>query len=168
MVTPWKIIAASLIIFAAGVVTGGLTLALGSRFVDRGEWRARSAPPGSPERMEAQQRDLLRRMERQLSLNPEQRDLALGILSESHENLHRAWQGVHPATQQEYRKMRARLRDILNPEQQRKFDESFKTRPKAHPDRGFRDGPRRGPVSGPEQGDVGPDGPPRHSNADGR
>lgn len=148
MVNPWKIIAASLVIFAAGVVTGGLTVTLGARLMERGEFRARSAPPGSAERLESQQRELLRRMERQLDLSPDQREQARGILKDSQEDLRRAWENVHPVTQQQLRQTRARLREVLNPEQQQKFDESFKARDKGlrdkgSPDRMHRETPRR-------------------------
>ena len=144
MVNAWKIILASLVIFATGVVTGGITVTLGKRLAEKREQAPqKSMAPWSSERMEQQQRDLMRRMDRHFSLSPEQRDQIRGILQESHQRIQSAWEDVAPVAQDELKRMRTRLREALTPAQRQRFDETFKSRPLSPQERLYRESARR-------------------------
>ena len=120
----WKPILAALVIFAAGVVTGGLTVGLrrqpaGPRWAAPGQGVPR---PWLTQRLAGQQGDLFRRMERQLALTPEQRQRLETIVRESQERIRTLADDLAPKTREELRRMRARIREELTPEQRRKFE----------------------------------------------
>jgi len=128
-VNTWKPILAALVIFAAGVVTGGLTVKLrrvptppqpGQRFSD--------ARPGPAQRWEGQIRDLSKRMEKHLDLTPEQRDRVEFVVRDTQKRMKSILDEVAPRTRDEFRQMRQRIRDELTPEQRRKFEDLFKER----------------------------------------
>jgi len=132
----WKPILAALVIFAAGVVTGALTL-------DLKQASSKPAPGQRPEaarkpyisgRWEVQLRDVLRRVEEKLDLTPDQRENVAAIVRETQGRMKTLWEDVAPKTREEMRKMRERIREELSPEQRRKFEEIFKQRPeRPHP-----------------------------------
>lgn len=127
----WKPIAAALVIFAAGVVTGGLTVKLRS---PAGQPRAaladRTRSPGL-QRAESQLRDLSRRMSDRLELSPVQRERIETIVRESQKRMRTLWEETAPKTREEFRRMRERIRAELTPDQRGKFEELFKQRKRA-------------------------------------
>lgn len=125
----WKPILAALVIFAAGVVTGGLTVKLrrlptppqpGQRVSDARPWPA--------QRWDGQIRDLSKRMEKHLDLTPEQRDRVESIVRDTQKRMKSILDEVAPGTRDEFRQMRQRIREELTPEQRKKFEELFKER----------------------------------------
>ena len=141
----WKPILAALVIFAAGVVTGGLTVGLRRQPV--GPRWATSSPdlprPWLTQRLAAQQGDLFRRMEKHLELTPEQRQRLEAIVRESQERIRALADDLAPQTRGELRRMREKIREELTPEQRRKFEKL---------DEGLRQregGPKRGERSPP-------------------
>jgi len=116
----WKVIFAVLIIYAAGAVTGALTV------------RWHSPPPtparqfngdAPPLRWWAQQRgDYLKRLDRDLNLTPDQHQHIEGILRESQQNMRELWDSVAPRAHQEFRHTRERILSELTPEQKKKFE----------------------------------------------
>ena len=141
----WKPILAALVIFAAGVVTGGLTVGLrrppaGPRWATSGQDVPR---PWLTQRLAGQQGDLFRRMERQLDLTPEQRQRIEAIVKESQERIRTLAEDLAPQTRGELRRMREKIREELTPEQRRKFeklDEGLRQR-EGLPRRGERPSP---------------------------
>ncbi len=119
----WKVIAAALVIFAAGVVTGGLTVRLKLR-----ELPPTSTSPGTFGSLR-QRGDLLDRLQRQLYLTPVQRERIDQILHENHDRMKQLWDSIAPQAQEEHRRVQERIRAELTPEQQKGFEEIMKRRP---------------------------------------
>jgi Spy/CpxP family protein refolding chaperone len=121
-VNTWKPIFAALVIFAAGVVTGGLTTRLGL------PPKSTAAPGPPPGGFRGVRNELVDRMQRELYLTVEQRERIERTLRESHERTRNLWETIAPQAQAEQRRVREEIRAELNPEQQAKFDASFKLR----------------------------------------
>lgn len=123
----WKVIVATLVIFIAGVVTGGLLAVYSGRsFVVRPQ---RPAPPNRPAPTQSPgilRVEFLRRLQRELDLTAGQRERIDQILKESQEHIRKIEEPVLPAVRDEMRRTREAFRDELTPEQRVKFDESFK------------------------------------------
>ena len=119
----WKPIVAALVIFAAGVVTGGLTV----RFASPARTVTKPEPPW-PLNIRGARGALLERMQRELYLSPEQRQRIDQVLRESQDRTRQLWESIAPQAHAEQKRVRERIREELNPEQRTKFDESFKVR----------------------------------------
>ena len=122
----WKPILAALVIFAAGVVTGGLTIQLREPRpapvpVEKTPVRKVPAMP-----REAQLRELSRRMQAELDLAPEQRDRIEAIIHDSQERMKTVRDEVGKKIGEEFREMRLKIRGELTPEQRKKFTEIMK------------------------------------------
>jgi Spy/CpxP family protein refolding chaperone len=126
VVNAWKPILAALVIFAAGVVTGGLTVQI--RQPRPATDPAGNAPirkvPAMPR--EAQLRELSRRMQAELDLAPEQRDRIEAIVRDSQERMKSVRDEVGKKIGEEFREMRQKIRGELTPDQRRKFAEIMK------------------------------------------
>jgi Spy/CpxP family protein refolding chaperone len=122
-VNTWKPILAALVIFAAGVVTGGLTARLGL------PTKTAATPGPPPGGFRGVRNELVDRMQRELYLTTGQREKIEKTLRESHERTRKLWETIAPQAQAEQKHVREEIRGILAPEQQAKFDESFKIRP---------------------------------------
>ena len=112
----WKPILAALVIFAAGVVTGGLTVNLRKQ---------PARPKGTvvakkPVAMLRELRELSRRMQAELDLTPEQRERIEAIIHDSQERVKTLRDEIG---QKEFREMRQKIRSELTPEQRKKFAE---------------------------------------------
>jgi hypothetical protein len=123
-VNAWKPILAALVIFAAGVVTGGLTVKL--RQPSRMPHRVTPAKPVSPLPRETQLRELSRRLQKELDLTPEQRERVEAIIHDSQERMKAFWDLVGPKVREEFREMRQRIRGELAAGQRKKFEEIMK------------------------------------------
>lgn len=122
----WKVILATMVIFAAGVVTGGL---LSLQLQHSGsETRQRvSAPRSSQTNSPGRQRlEFLRRAQRELNLNADQRERVDKVLKESQERTRKLMEPVSPMLKQELERTKIEFREVLNPKQQKKFDELLK------------------------------------------
>jgi len=145
-VKPWKVILATLVIFVAGMVTGGLAT---KRL--QPEPAATKAPPS------LQRFDLLRRMEKRLDLSPPQQERIEQIVRESQERTKKAWEQVRPLIRDEFLRVQERIREELTPAQQMKFEklltESREHRPSGRgdrkPDETRERSSRRLPTNGP-------------------
>jgi len=136
VVNAWKPILAALVIFAAGVVTGGLT------FQVRQPRPAPNNPGGNApgKKMpamprEAQLRELSRRMQAELNLAPEQRNSIETIVRDSQERMKAVRDEVGKKVGEEFREMLHKIRSELTPDQRKKFAEIMKQ----HDDRDKRD-----------------------------
>jgi hypothetical protein len=121
VVKVWKVILAALVIFAAGVVTGGLTV----RLKVQEPAPAANAPGLGPLR---QRGELLDRMQRQLYLSAAQREHIEKILRESHDRMKQIWDSIAPQAQEERRRVNDLIRAELQPEQKKRFEEMLKSR----------------------------------------
>jgi len=132
-VSPWKVILATMVIFACGVVTGGLLMK--TELPQAGISQALTPRPGNstnlpPPLGQFQRPELLRRMERQLDLTSSQRDDITKIMRSSQERTRPLWDQISPQLKQEMKDVRLEIRNVLTPEQQKKFDELLKARPR--------------------------------------
>ena len=122
--TTWKPILAALMIFAAGVVTGGLTVKV------RQAPFAHSAGAQTKRQVllprEGQLRDLSRRMQNQLDLTPDQRERIEAIIRESQARMKSLRDQIGQKTSEEARDMRQRIRDELTSEQRHRFAQIMK------------------------------------------
>ena len=118
----WRLILATMVIFGTGVVTGGLLVrhALPARPGRGLRVQANPRPTPTPGALKL---DLLRRMQRELDLTPQQHDRIDHILSESQERAQHIMEPVKPLLAEELRRARQRFRDELTPEQRTRFDE---------------------------------------------
>ena len=148
---PWKVILATLVIFAAGMVTGGLAMK-----------RLQPLPTTTKVPPSLQRVELLRRMAKRLDLTPSQQERIEQIVRESQERTKKAWEQIRPMIHDEFQRVQDRIRDELSPEQEKKFEklltESRDRRRKDNPSgRGDRNKPdetrerssRREPTNGP-------------------
>ena len=107
----WKVILATIVIFAAGALTGAIVV--------RHSAHARQGPGGI--RLE-----FLRRMARDLDLTAEQRERIDKILKESQEQTRRIMEPVAPSLNAELQRTKEEFRKVLTPEQQARFDQLLK------------------------------------------
>jgi len=126
-VNNWKVILATMVIFGAGVVTGGLLV----RHVERGSHQrpqragaaVRPAPPASAGVMRL---EFLRRMERELDLTPAQREPINRILKEAQDRTKKIMDTVEPQRREEFRRTIESFRAVLTPAQQKRLDTLIK------------------------------------------
>jgi Spy/CpxP family protein refolding chaperone len=134
----WKIIPAVMIIFGAGVLTGGLLV----NYVDQGHrengrfpfWRATpraqmsdptQASPGElnrPRTPEMWRKDFLGHLDEKLKLTPEQHADISRIIAEGQEQNREIWTNIAPRMHQEMELVQQRIREELTPEQQKQFE----------------------------------------------
>ena len=124
----WKVILATLVIFGAGVMTGGLlvTYAVHTNLVPPPKPAPLAQPGTNPWLQRA--RELLRRMDRELNLTPEQHQRIEKLITESAERTRTLWKPIAPQMNKEMQKLHRDIRDELTPEQRPKFDEFPKAR----------------------------------------
>jgi len=110
-VKSWKVILATLVIFGAGVVTGGLAV--------------KRVQVSSPERPGSihQRAEFMRRMEKRIVLTPVQREQIEAILSEGQERTKKLWEQIGPKMKEEFQRTSNRIREELTPEQKIRFEE---------------------------------------------
>jgi hypothetical protein len=146
-VNSWKVILATLVIFGAGVVTGGLLVNYAIRSnggINPATGIAAANQQQRPAQMPAltpwqlRNRDLVHKMDRALDLTPEQRDHITKIIADSQDRTKALWKPIAPQMNRELQRVHAQIRDELTPDQQKKFDEIMRPH-----------GPKRGDDSFP-------------------
>lgn len=132
----WKVILATIVIFAAGAFAGGM-------FVQsRAPERKPVEPPIPP--ILAQQR-FQQKLKKELELAGEVTNRIDKIFAESNARIKIIWDLLNPEMQKELKEVRDNIRAELTPEQREKFEQLLKHR---------YDGPRRGPRGGSSQTNV--------------
>jgi Spy/CpxP family protein refolding chaperone len=132
-VNPWKVILATMVIFACGIFTGV--------FVTRMQPVAAAVSPvvlpapqpqnGSTNKMklpafaqlQPQRPEFLRRLDQQLNLTPEQHDEIAKIMKTSQDRTAPLWEKIAPQMTDELKRVRQEIRQVLTPEQRKKFAE---------------------------------------------
>lgn len=144
----WKIIFATLIIFATGLVVGGL-LVDKTGVATPSITRSGNQPTerGGPFRPQSSLQLLLYRMDHELALTPEQHDQIQTIIQASQKRADELWKPVAQAVNKETQDACDQIRVVLTPEQRAKFDAL--PRGGRGPEFGERGGWRRGPIGPP-------------------
>lgn len=123
---PWKVIFATLVIFGAGLVVGGL---VGNRTARIDATAAKPVNVQASNPSQNRLRELLRRMDRELELTPEQHAHIEKIIATSQERTQKLWSPIAQEMHHETQKVCEEIRDELTPEQKTKFDTFSKMRP---------------------------------------
>jgi Spy/CpxP family protein refolding chaperone len=149
-VNSWKVILATMVIFATGVVTGGLLVRHAGPGRDRrpahtgGAARTSQTSPAGAMRL-----DFLRQMEGELGLTPEQREPIDHILKEGQERMKKLMDTVEPRRREEYKRTLEEFRTVLTPEQRQRFDTVLKQQQQRSRDQRKAAPPREHPLSPP-------------------
>ncbi len=114
----WKAILAALVIFFAGAVTGSLAVKL-----LQNQPRVQSNRPDRPDPGLNRRRDYLSRLDRELELTPVQHQRIEKILSDSQDRMRKLWLTIDPKAKEDIKVTHERIREVLTPEQQRRFEE---------------------------------------------
>lgn len=142
--SPWKVILATLVIFCSGLATGALMVKSFTRS-DRHRTAVNnpSASPNASAPAQQQQKDFLRRIDRELKLTSEQYQRIEKILKESQERTKHIREKIAPELKDEVKKVREQMRLELSPDQQTRFDEVIKVKPVKKADKGDDSGEER-------------------------
>lgn len=125
----WKVILATIVIFGAGVITGGL-------LVNHVAHPAHPFsiysphPPKQPiyDTMPEQLRpeflttNFVKQLDDNLNLSPKQKEQIRKIIAQAQQNTHDLWKLVAPQFQLVFRGTRQQIRDVLTPEQKKEFE----------------------------------------------
>jgi hypothetical protein len=134
----WKVIPAVLVIFGAGVLTGGLLV----NYVDiehrnqfhfsveqenrrpqmGGQGQSRPGDLSRPRSPEMWRKDFLEHLDETLKLTPEQHAAISKIIAEGQERNREIWTNVVPKMRQEMELVHQRIRAELTSEQQKEFE----------------------------------------------
>lgn len=143
MVNTWKIVLATVVIFGAGVITGGLLVTHSDRAKLRQlRTRVAAAQPAQwtpplrefPRRaekdlqlsLEQRRMEFLLSVTRELRLSPEQRGRIEHLVRESQERTRKLWEQVGPQMRKELAEVKERIREELTPDQRKRFEELMK------------------------------------------
>jgi hypothetical protein len=138
----WKVILAAVVIFGAGVLTGGLLVNyvdhsplqnlrlpfVGTRLRSQMGGHDQSRPeefprPRSPEIL---RKEFIERFDNALKLTPAQHDAIQKIIADGQEQNRQIWTNVAPRMRQEMEQVHQRIRAELTPDQQKQFEELLK------------------------------------------
>jgi len=128
----WKIILAAVVIFAAGVLTGGLLV----NHVSRAH-PGNHHPPREPEdfipRPELLKTNFVQRLDKAVHLTPEQSNEIEKIIAEGQQRNRELWKEVAPQFHPIFQEVHRRIREVLSPAQQKQFEELLKHTPHRPP-----------------------------------
>ncbi len=124
----WSVVIAVMLIFGAGVVTGGLLVR--TRVVQH-ENETAPAPAASrstaPTPNVAPGRQMfVQRVRSELDLSPEQSAKVDELMAESQKRIAKIYEPVTPQAREETRRVRQEILALLTPQQKRKFNQSVK------------------------------------------
>jgi len=140
----WKIILAIVVIFGAGVLTGGLLVNYAeppqSRDVQRQSDEGTSQPQTNgrnhdqsrpqdlprPRPPEMLGRQFVQQLDKALRLTPEQHAAIAKIVADGQERNHEIWTNVAPQMHKVLQDVRQQIREQLTPEQRKQFEELLK------------------------------------------
>ena len=143
----WKVILATLVIFVAGIVTGGLLLNYTNNPAHRARKQVQSENPRksqTPAQMAPNaareirvplppnillRKDFLERMNRELKLSPEQHERIEKIIGEGQDRIKDHCKRIEPEVKAELAETREKISAELTPAQQCLFTELLKQRP---------------------------------------
>jgi Spy/CpxP family protein refolding chaperone len=131
----WKVVIAVMLIFGAGVITGGLLVR--ARVVQETPVAApqvfgtptAAAPNPTPANVAAPGRQVfIQRVRNELDLTPDQSAQVDQIMRDSHKRMQKLYEPLQPEAREETRRVRQEIQAILTPQQKKEFNEKFKRR----------------------------------------
>jgi Spy/CpxP family protein refolding chaperone len=132
-VNSWKVILATVIIFGAGVVTGGLLVGyvvhpkINPPFANSNEHaQADGHEQLHPRPPEMWSKEFVQKLDDALKLTPEQRDAIEKIIADGQEKNHEIWTNITPQIRKVMQDARQQIREQLTPDQRKKFEELLK------------------------------------------
>jgi hypothetical protein len=142
-VNTWKVILATVVIFVAGVVTGGLLVHYSSQS-QAVQKVSENVHPASiqntnsghefklpPPLMGPLRKDFVDRLQHELKISAGQRERIEKIIGEGQEQARIIWEEIAPDMHQTIVDTKDKVRAELTPEQRIRFEELFKPRPHA-------------------------------------
>jgi Spy/CpxP family protein refolding chaperone len=148
-VNTWKVILATMVIFATGVVTGGLLVRHSDHIRPaRPAHQTNSTRPLPPLSTGGIKLEFLRRVQRELDLSPEQREQADKVISASQERVKKLMEPVSPKLREEFAQTKEEFRAVLTPDQKARFDELLKQQQRPRDPRRTQPGREHLPESG--------------------
>jgi Spy/CpxP family protein refolding chaperone len=135
-VNSWNVILATIVIFGAGVITGGLLVQHAEhpmpvhRAMEPGpkpleQTNEMGEVPGSL-RPQMLNKQFVEQLNDELQLSKEQREQIQKIISQGQQNTRNLWKLVGPQFQIIWRDTRLQIREVLTPEQKKKFETLMK------------------------------------------
>ncbi|HTR43428.1 MAG TPA: hypothetical protein VMH87_17585 [Pseudomonadales bacterium] len=132
----WNVILATIVIFGAGVITGGLLVqhtqhpAPAHHAMESGpkpleQTNEMGEVPG-PLRAQTLNKQFVGQLNDELQLSKEQREQIQKIIAQGQQNTHNLWKLVGPQFQLIWRDTRQQIRGVLNAEQKKKFEALMK------------------------------------------
>lgn len=126
----WKVIASVFVIFAAGFVTGVLAIKKPLSQAPVAISSATNVPsPNLPASLR-RPADMLVKMDKPLNLTPAQHAKIEEIIHESQERTQPMVKQTNAKVREELKNMRDQIRAELTPDQQKKFEDIFRPRPR--------------------------------------
>jgi Spy/CpxP family protein refolding chaperone len=125
-VNTWKVILATLVIFIAGVVTGGLLVRYTEQNAPRRGERSAPPRPAQPGAAGLVRMDFLRRVQKELDLTPDQHQRVDKMLKEHQEQIKKIVEPIEPDIQEEVQTAKDEFLETLTPTQRVRFDELLK------------------------------------------
>jgi len=114
-------------IFGTGVVTGGLLVEHANAMRHPRAPRVNASRPGQPPLSPGGLRlALLRQMQSELNLTPQQNERIEAIIRQGQDRTRKVMDPVRPQIQEELRRVMAAFRETLTPEQRAHFEELLK------------------------------------------
>jgi len=128
-VNAWKIILATIVIFAAGVFTGGFLV----NCIDhshhahhRPEIHAEVSPLPEPPLVRQMNKDFLKKLDDKLQLSPEQHSKIEKIIATGQDRNHELWTNVAPKMRAVMMDVNHQIKEQLSADQQKDFEELLK------------------------------------------
>ena len=123
----WNVILATIVIFGAGVITGGLLVNHVEHppVVHRGGPGMRPPPPDGlpmPMRADILNKQLVQLLNEKLDLTSQQSNRIQKIISDGQQRTHELWKLVAPQIQLVLRDTRQQIRQVLTPDQRKQFE----------------------------------------------
>lgn len=113
----WRIILAAAIIFSAGGATGALIVRTYAPKIVKRTHVSQPLPVSKDRRNE-----YIAKLDRELTLTPEQRTQVEQILAASQKRMKEIWEPLEPQIKEEYKRSRREISEVLTPEQRAKMD----------------------------------------------
>jgi hypothetical protein len=126
-VNSWKVILATIVIFGAGVITGGLLVDHVQRQPHHHAGGPPAPPPGpsplpNPFHPDVLNKQFVEQLDDKLDLSPDQKQKIQKIISQGQQNTRDLWKLVSPPFRNILQDTRQQIREVLTPDQRKEFE----------------------------------------------